>query len=159
MSGARPYYERVSALGTLFHTRAGHPLGIRLDRHDEVVFGMHPFRKRHRGASSTLRPKPALTADGGVALKSGHNTGGSTAYIALQVAAGMGFERIWLAGLDGGVEPKKFTGEKSNCKSHEAMWRNVPPGVKERLRVIRPSLTGEAAMLPLVEWPWGPLCS
>lgn len=149
--GAPAYYADVAARGGLYHTGSGGTLGVRLDRHDELKFGRYPFRKRHRGH----RPAPPLSEDGGVALKVDHDgrTGASSAYFALQIVCALGnFSRIWIAGLDMGSNPTKFTGQHSNCWNHDKLWAQVPPDVKERVRVIGPSATQQ---LTIVEWPWG----
>lgn len=155
MPGAAPYYDRLAAAGSLFHTGSGGARGVRLDRHDALEWGRYPFRKRHRGAATPTRPIPVVGQDGGVALKAGHDSGGSSAYVAAQIAAGMGFGIIWVVGLDGGEEPKKFTGEKSNCKQHFRLWKAIPDDVKGKLHVIRPSMTAEQSGLTIVDWPWG----
>jgi hypothetical protein len=184
--GCAPYYERMAKAGLLFHTGAGGTIGRKLDRHDYLVFGRNPFLKRFRGAARPApytppratrfrggnrppRPvqavspgpaqsRPPLHEDGGVALKAGHDTGGSATYVALQIVFAMGFERIWIVGLDGkpedGSEAKKFTGQRSNCDSHDRLWKATPDDVRARLRVIEPSWTAQHAQLPMGPWPW-----
>lgn len=161
--GGREYYMRHSVSRTAFHTGAWDGLGVRVDRHDALIFSRHPFRKRHRGAH---HPKPALSADGGVALKvSQPDSFGSSAYIALQMAAACDFERIFFVGLDlaggkfkgaiGYADKKKTIvtteGAWSNSERHDRLWRHVPADVKARTRVIAPSATQQ---FQVIEWPW-----
>lgn len=141
------YYDRMAKEGLLFHFNAPGSPGHSLTRHDALSFSRHPFRHRHRGAGS---PAPPLSEDGGVALKVENGSGGSTAYVALQIAAAMGFSRIWLVGLD--MDAKKFTGERSNSERHDRIWRYVPDDVKAKALVVAPSLTKQ---LTVVSWPWG----
>jgi hypothetical protein len=151
MPEGKPYYEEQHRRGHLYHAAWGAPLGHALNRHDELDFGWFPFRMRHRGQQD---PKPGPGEDGGVSAKAGINPGGSVTYFALQIAAGLGFERIWIVGLDGGESPQKFTGEKSNCMGHYRTWRQLPDGVRPRVYVIEPSATGRQALLQVVPWPW-----
>lgn len=145
--GGKPYYEAVAAKRTLFHTGPDGKLGLRLDRHDAVVFGRHPFRRRHLDG---CKPFPPLDEDGGVALKPGPETGpGSVGLIALQIAAHAGFRRIWLVGFD--MSDTKFTGKSSESSNHDRIWRRLPPDVLERVRVIAPSATEVFTVVP---WPW-----
>lgn len=150
----KPYYEEMAKKGTLFYLTGGEPEKYRgarkLDRHDALTFSRRPFQKRHRGAHI---PRPALEKDGGVALKVGHEAGGSSAYIALQIAAAMGFERFWFVGLD--LTGGKFTGKPSNSEKHDRLWRHVPKDIIERTRVIAPSAT---QVFQVVQWPWGAAC-
>lgn len=148
---AADYYRRLSKDGCLYHTGGGGQLGIKLDRNDQLKFGCHPFRKRHRGATKT----PPLSEDGGVAMKVDLDPtcGASSAYVALQVVVALlpKAVRYWIVGLDMGNTPK-FTGEKSNSIGHDKLWGQVPDDVRERVRVIGPSATTK---LQIVEWPWG----
>lgn len=164
--GGRDYYARLHDARAVFHTGAWPNFGVQLDRHDAVVFGRHPFRRRHRGAAVP----PPLRADGGVALKvDPAGSAGSSAYIALQMAAALPFERIWFAGLDMGAGAVKFDGAVgwagrrkevattegawSNSEKHDNLWRQVPEDVLARVRVIGPSAT---KVLTVVDWPWFP---
>lgn len=148
---AADFYQGYGGTNRLYHLGSAGELGIKIDRHDAVGFGRFPFRKRHRGAQTKA---PPLSEDGGVALKTwigGICTGGSTAYVALQIVAALAqFRRIWIAGLDMG-KSGKFTGQKSHSVLHDAMWERVPEDVMKRVRVIAPSAT---RVLPIVEWPW-----
>lgn len=160
--GGAAYYQALAERGGLFHT-GGATIGRRLHRHDALIFSRHPFRKRHHGAHT--KP-PALREDGGVALKIGPGYSGSSAYVVLQMVAAAGFERVWFVGLDMGK--LKFDGAHgwtafgkrtpttvgawSNSDKHDAVWAKVPADVKERCRVIAPSLTQQ---FEVVEWPWG----
>lgn len=161
--GGRAYYEGLDRRRAIFHSGGWENHGVRVDRHDAVIFGRHPFRKRHRGAHTL---PPALREDGGVALKVDPSaSAGSSAYIALQLAAASGFEVIWFVGLECGE--KKFDGAHgysdkrkripttagawSNSLRHDALWRAVPDDVRARVRVIEPSAT---QVLDVVPWPW-----
>lgn len=158
--GGRAFYDALEAVFHTGHYRAAN--GVLLHRHDALGFSRHPFRKRHHGAHTQ---PPHLREDGGVVLKPGPGQAGSSAYIALQMAAASGFERIWLAGLD--MDDKKFDGAQgwtafgkavptnqgawSNSVRHDALWAKVPADVKAITRVILPSRCSE---LEKVAWPW-----
>lgn len=143
------YYQRLAATGRLFHTGGGEKIGTKLDRHDALEFSRHPFRKRHRGAGSSV---PPLNEDGGVALKVAHDSGGSTAYVALQIAAALSdFERFWLVGIDMGADNTKFTGQKSNSEKHDRLWEKVPPDIKSKVFGISPC---GSYQFEKVDWPW-----
>lgn len=162
--GGRAYYEAHAARGTLIHMQQGPPWfgrGVRVDRHDELIFSRRPFERRHKDGCT---PRPPLAEDGGVALKLGE--GGSTCYVALQCAAPH-FDVVWFVGLDMGATAKKFdgaigftdrkkgtltsTGAWSNSQQHDGLWRHVPADVRARVRVIAPSAT---QVLDVVAWPW-----
>lgn len=162
--GGRAYYDDLDARRRVYHTGSWANRGAHLDRHNALVFSRRPFGWRHRGAHV---PQPALEHDGGVALHAGDNgqSPGSSAYVALQMAAASGFERFWLVGLD--MTPVKFegavgwgertkkttvtSGAWSNSVRHDYLWSRVPADVKDRVRVIGPSLT---KVLQVVDWPW-----
>lgn len=163
--GGRPYYEALDKRRTVYHTGAWPNFGVKLDRNDQVVFGRHPFRKRHRGAHTD---PPTIQEDGGVALKvDPSGSAGSSTYIALQIAAAMAFDVFWLVGLDMGADPRKFDGANgftgvgkkvpttvgawSNSQRHDHLWSRVPRDVRDRVRVIAPSAT---KVLTVVDWPW-----
>ena len=160
--GGRDYYARLHDARAAFHNGSWPNFGVVVDRNDRVVFGRHPYRKAHRGA----KVPPPPTEDGGVALKvDPAGNAGSSGYIALQLAAAAGFERIWMVGFD--MSAVKFPGaigwlnrQKkeavnegawSNSQGQDHLWKHVPADVLARVRVIAPCAS---KVLPVVEWPW-----
>lgn len=87
---------------------------------------------------------------------------GTVMYVALQMAAWMGFERIYICGLDQG--DWKFTfhtqeedrgglqREKSRTDRHDWLYSFVPERIRERITVIEPSKS--TAFRKVSEWPW-----
>lgn len=162
--GGRDYYMRLHKARAAYHpgTWGYENFGIRLDRHDTLVFGRHPFRKRHRNHADM----PPLSEDGGFALKvNPAGAKGSSGYAAIQLAAATGFDRIWMVGFDQnavkfdgahgydglGKKVAVTVGAWSNSPGQEQLWRAIPPDVKERVRVIAPSAI---QALEVVPWPW-----
>ena len=166
MADGHAYYQRHADQRTLYHLGAAGSNGVKMDRHDAVRFGRAPFSPRQRGADA-----PPPERNGGVALKAA-GCGGSAAYVALQVAAALGFVWYWLVGLDMGHDNRKFAGAesgkgdgsskhwlkpdehghyRSNAQHHDKLWAQVPQDVRACTRVIAPSATTKLDIEP---WPW-----
>jgi hypothetical protein len=162
--GGRDYYMRLHKARAAFHSGSWglENFGVKLDRHDSLIFGRHPFKKRHRDHKNI----PPLSEDGGFSLRVNLAGGkGSSGYAALQLAAASEFERIWMVGFD--QNDRKFDGAHgydgfgkktpvtvgawSNSPGQEQLWKAIPRDVKERVRVIEPSAI---KALEVVPWPW-----
>lgn len=86
----------------------------------------------------------------GKGVRIGINGVGSITYVALQVCFWLGFDHVWICGLD--MTGPKFTGQPAPfAPSQDKLFSFIPPTLLPRITVIEPSAT---QLLQKASWPW-----